>query len=371
MSSPSLVSVIIPSHNYAAFLPQAVDSVLRQRCPEVEVEVIVVDDGSTDDTPAVAERLGDSIRYIRQENSGPSGARNTGLRIASGDFVAFLDADDLFASGVLRSHLRVFAAQPELDMTLCRCMDIQQQKDGMQVTLWPLVKSHWHLHACAANLAPLHCFLTRMRCIRRVGFFDENLRHCEDQEYWLRCYALGAKVGVNPEGLVFYRKHGDNTTQNMGPMYTSDALMQTRIADMLADIPGFAAEDKCAGWLAHALGCLNSVGLLATQDAERSLAMQEYFVRAVLCAAPLYKHHPTGEDAARLLRIRQYYIGRCLMLGKREGLRLTPMTEKVLAVLSRMVPTMAEVPAEALKVRLNSIFVELCVAGLPPQVSVG
>ena len=96
---------------------------LRQRCPEVAVEIIVVDDGSTDDTPAVAARLGDAIRYIRQENQGLSAARNTGLRAASGEFVAFLDADDLFTAWVLRSHLQVFAAQPELDVSICRCME--------------------------------------------------------------------------------------------------------------------------------------------------------------------------------------------------------------------------------------------------------
>lgn len=371
MPSPSLVSVIIPSHNYAAFLPQAVGSVLRQRCPEADVEVIVVDDGSTDDTPAVAERLGSSIRYIRQENSGPSGARNAGLRAAQGDFVAFLDADDLFTDGLLRSHLRIFAAQPELDMTICRCMDIQQQADGNLVTLWPLVKSHWHVHACAANLAPVHCFLTRMSCIRRAGFFDENLRHCEDQEYWLRCYGLGARVAVNPDGMVFYRKHGNNVTRDMSSMYMSDALMQTQVADMLAGLPDFSAQDKCAGWLAHAQGCLNSADLLVERDAARALAMQEYFVRAALNAAPLFKSCPQGDDAARVLRIRQYYGGRCLLLANRADLRPTPMTVKALMVLRRMFPTMADVPLEALKTRLRSIYADLCVAGLPPQMSVG
>lgn len=370
MPSPSLVSVIIPCYNYAAFLPQAVDSVLRQRGPEVEVEIIVVDDGSTDDTPAVAERLGSNIRYIRQENSGPSGARNAGLRVASGDFAAFLDADDLFTAGLLRSHLRIFEAQPNLDMTISRCMDVQQQADGKHLTLWALVKSHWHVHACAGNLAPVHCFLTRMECLRRVGFFDETLHHCEDQEYWLRCYGLGAKVRINTDGIVLYRKHGDNTTRNLASMYVGDSLMQVKVADMLANLPDFSAADKCAGWLAHAYGCLQSATWLIGHDAARSLTMQEYFVRASLNAAPLFRQRPMGEGADQVLRIRQYYAGRCLLFIKEGRLQPTPMAVKALGVLERMFPTFAEVPAAALYARLNHIYAELCVAGLPPQVAV-
>ena len=97
MTSPPLVSVIIPSYNYAGFLLHAVSSVLQQRCPQVEVEVIVVDDGSTDNTAEVARSFGPDVHYIYQENQGLSAARNAGLHAARGDFIAFLDADDLHA----------------------------------------------------------------------------------------------------------------------------------------------------------------------------------------------------------------------------------------------------------------------------------
>ena len=97
------VSVIIPAYNYARFLPLAVQSALQQRGEDFSVEVIVVDDGSTDDTAEVAAGLA-GIRYIHQENQGLSAARNTGMLAARGDFLLFLDADDLLAPQVVSYH---------------------------------------------------------------------------------------------------------------------------------------------------------------------------------------------------------------------------------------------------------------------------
>ena len=114
-----LISVIIPTYNYGRFLPDAVKSVLGQKKDGLAVEIIVVDDGSTDDTADVAQRLGSSIQYIYQENQGLSAARNAGIRAAHGDYLVFLDADDLLTSGTLASHLDNFAVHPELDVSVC------------------------------------------------------------------------------------------------------------------------------------------------------------------------------------------------------------------------------------------------------------
>ena len=362
------MSVVIPSHNYAAFLPQAVSSVLAQRAPGIDVEVIVVDDGSTDNTVEVAQGLGADITFIHQENTGPSGARNAGLRAASGDFVAFLDADDLFAKGLFASHLRVFEAQPELDMVICRCMDIQHGQGDRGLALWSLANSHWAVHACNANLAPIHCFLLRMSCARRVGFFDESIRYCEDQEYWLRCYGYGAKVGVNPDGLVLYRRHGDNSTRDMRPMYLHDSFMQEKIAGMLSGLPHFPDHAKCAGWLAHAAGCLVSAGYLCQLDQQRMLAMQNFFTHAVLNAAPLFKLDARGDATDNLGLVQYYYGGRCLRLRNWRGLQLTPAAAKAVLVLNRLFPRLADLSVEALDARLHSTYAKLCVSGLPPQV---
>ena len=371
MPAQTLVSVIIPSYNYAAFLPQAVASVLGQRAPGLDVEVIVVDDGSTDNTVEVAESLGSDITFIRQANAGPSAARNAGLRVASGDFVAFLDADDLFARGLLASHLQVFEAQPELDMVICRCMDIQHGQEDQGLALWSLPNSHWDVHACNANIAPIHCFLLRMACVRRAGYFDEHIHYCEDQEYWLRCYGLGAKVGINPDGLVLYRKHGDSSTKDMTRMYVHDSLMQEKIADMLRSLPRFPDHAKCAGWLAHAAGSLVSAGYLCQHDHERMLIMQDFFTRAVLSAAPLFKSDTECDVSATLCHVQYYYGGKCLRLARWSGLQLTPAAAKAVMVLNRMFPRLADSSAEGVDARLRSTYAKLCVSGMPPQVRAG
>src|SRR5690242_13247080 len=109
-----LVSVIIPTYNGTAFLRETIDSALAQTYPAVEV--IVVDDGSTDDTAAVIAEYGDRIKGIAQANSGTSAARNTGIRASSGDYIAFLDHDDLWAPIKLARQMRVLRDHPELGM---------------------------------------------------------------------------------------------------------------------------------------------------------------------------------------------------------------------------------------------------------------
>ena len=371
MTSPPLVSVIIPSYNYAGFLPHAVSSVLQQRCPQVEVEVIVGDDGSTDNTAEVARLFGPDVHYIYQENQGLSAARNAGLRAARGDFIVFLDADDLHAKGLLASQLKVFTAQPELDIVICRCLDFSEGANRQVDGLWSLVNSHWDVHACNANLAPVHCYMVRTDIVRRVGYFDQGLRSCEDQDYWLRCYGLGAKVGINTDGVVFYRKHGGGMTENRARMYHHDSLMHEKVGRMLAELPEFPLQAKCAGWLAHAAGCLVSAGYLCELDPERSRVMQDFFTKAVLAAAPLFSNSLPRNDTGNLRYVQDYYGGRCLRLATWSGLQLTPTAAKALMVLKRMFPRMADLSSDALNARLRSTYARLCVIGLPSQVGTG
>jgi glycosyltransferase involved in cell wall biosynthesis len=108
-----LVSCIVPVSNGERYLREALDSILAQTYRPTEI--IVADDGSTDTTPAVATCYGDRIRYVKQDNAGAPTARNRGLRLARGEFVAFLDSDDLWHPEKLERQMRRFEARPELD----------------------------------------------------------------------------------------------------------------------------------------------------------------------------------------------------------------------------------------------------------------
>lgn len=359
MSATPLISVVIPSYNYGSLLPEAVSSALSQRADGLDVEVIVVDDGSTDNTPEVARSLEPDIVYIRQENQGLAAARNTGLRAARGDYAAFLDADDLYAENLLAGQLRIFAENPDLDMVICRCVEKQEEAVSGVLHLWPLVNSHWDVHSCHANLAPVHCHLTRMELVRRAGFFDTALKSCEDHDFWLRCHGLGAKVGVNPLGLVIYRKHGENMTHNAERMFFHDALMHIKVHGMLTDLPAYPS-DKLGGWLAHAAACLFSVGAMSFNK-NMSDKMQDLFAQAVRHAASLVKETRCEMDA-QLLRIRSYYVSRCLFLAQPLEENLAPEAVRAVMILKHLFPEIGQLTPQTMEARAAKNYARLCLS---------
>lgn len=253
------VSVIIPAYNYARYLPLAVQSALNQK--GVEPEILVIDDGSTDNTPEVAAGFGSNILYIRKENQGLSAARNTGMEAASGDFMVFLDADDLLGENCLASHLDVFRSNPEADLSVCRNQMFRAVTPHSQlvpVDLWFLCKSDPLLHLCFLNIAPPHAFMIKSAAARRTGFFDTTLKACEDYDFWLRCAALGQKIAVNPAGMVFYRRHPGSISDQLDTQLEHDVVMHKRLAALLKSRPDFVGDRREEAYLAHAAGCLFS-----------------------------------------------------------------------------------------------------------------
>ncbi|MGH9463243.1 MAG: glycosyltransferase family 2 protein, partial [Vicinamibacteria bacterium] len=215
-----LVSVIIPCYNQARFLQDAVKSVLAQTYPHWEC--IIVNDGSTDDTSNVARMLSSAesrIQVLEQTNKGLSGARNAGLRIARGQYIQFLDADDLIAPNKLQSQVTVLAAMRELalsysDYRYCPENDatFTTTRDSFPpprfVTGKPLwdVASRWETEFSI----PVHCFLFDARFfIERDVSFDETLPSHEDWDCWMRIFALEPLVNHVPEPLAIYRLHDD------------------------------------------------------------------------------------------------------------------------------------------------------------------
>ncbi len=202
MSGP-LISVIVPAYNAARFLPEAIASIRSQRWEPLEI--LLVDDGSTDETPAVAEAL-EGIHVFRKENGGAASARNFGLRAARGEWISFLDADDLWPADKLTRLAPRLEADPSLDVVTGRTQYVR-----MEGALWLDYRfespentvSHIHLGAA----------LYRRRAFERIGGLDESLRVGDDQDWFLRAREAGLRILIVGGVTLHYRLHGSNMTR--------------------------------------------------------------------------------------------------------------------------------------------------------------
>ena len=203
-----LVSIIIPAFNYGRYLPEAIESALNQE--HTAREVIVVDDGSTDDSSAVVARYGPAVTYIRQENAGLSAARNNGIRAARGCYIAFLDADDSWSPRFLSIVLATWRDRPALGAVHSgfRCIDGKSQPLP-QVCVSTVPDGQMYDRLLDGEFFVPSSVVIRRDCFDRVGLFDERLRGSEDWDMWLRVARQYAFAGI-AEPLVNYRIHGQN-----------------------------------------------------------------------------------------------------------------------------------------------------------------
>ena len=209
MPDSALISVIIPTFNRKQLLLEAVESVRRQTFRDWEL--LVVDDGSTDGTDQVIESLiCDGIRYIRQEHSGVSAARNRGIRAARNDWIAFLDSDDYWHKQKLQQQFEALQANPEY---LAVHTDEIWIRSGVRVNprKHHQKRSGWMFHHCLrlCLISPSSILLHRS-LLDESGLFDESFPVCEDYELWLRITARRPVFFV-PEKLVV--KRGGHTDQ--------------------------------------------------------------------------------------------------------------------------------------------------------------
>jgi glycosyltransferase involved in cell wall biosynthesis len=204
MNGP-LVSVIVPCYNAARLLPEAVASIHAQRYEPLEI--LVVDDGSTDETPAVASGFGSAIRYFQKPNGGPASARNLGLREARGELIAFLDADDQWPEYKIELQAGRLLADPELDVVTGRVQYIELP--GGEI---PRLQFEGPDNTLA--FIQLGAGLYRRRAFDRAGFFDETLRFSEDHDWFLRAREAALKIVVLAEVTLLYRLHESNMTRD-------------------------------------------------------------------------------------------------------------------------------------------------------------
>lgn len=210
--SPStpLVSVIMPCFNAAPYIEQAVRSVLDQTY--ATIELIIVDDGSTDASPEIVSRLSDAypgrIRSAEQANAGPYAARNHGLRLATGDYIAFLDADDWWRNDFAEKLLAAVSQDDSVALAYCGWQNIGLQGGRGD----PHVPPDYELEDKAARFLraaapwPIHTALVRRSVLDEVGGFDLDLPTCMDYDLWLRI-AVARPIRLVHEVLAFYRHH--------------------------------------------------------------------------------------------------------------------------------------------------------------------
>jgi glycosyltransferase involved in cell wall biosynthesis len=192
-----LVSVIIPVFNGERFLREAVESVLAQQYSSLEI--IVVDDGSTDGTANVARSLPETVRYLYQTNQGPAAARNRGIEQAQGSLIAFADADDLWPADKLELQLPYLIKEPAVDIVLGR---IQQ-----------VLLSEAQEIAEPAFSVNLGSAIIRKSVFERVGLFDETMRYSEDVDWFMRARESGAAIVTFDAVTLLYRQHEENMTR--------------------------------------------------------------------------------------------------------------------------------------------------------------
>jgi glycosyltransferase involved in cell wall biosynthesis len=224
-----LASVIIPTYNRARCLREAVDSVLAQEFRDFEL--IVVDDGSRDETPQLLQSYGDSIRVLRQENRGVSAARNAGIAGSRGELIAFLDSDDIWLPGKLSRQVEFFRQNPE--SLICQTEELWV-KNGRRVNPG---KRHQKREGMIFEPSLELCLVSpsavmlRRELFDRVGLFNERLPACEDYDLWLRV-SCRYPVGLIETALIAKRGgHADQLSRAPG----LDRYRIESIAKLIAD----------------------------------------------------------------------------------------------------------------------------------------
>lgn len=228
------VSVIIPTYNSARYLTQAVDSVLAQTFRSIEV--VVVDDGSTDDTGLVLQRYGATVKYIRQQNTGVSGARNTGIKNSTGRYVAFLDADDVWHPEKLERQMAALRMAPDCRASYCAFTVTDPSLVPLEITRARRNGPLLHELIMSGNVVGTPSTVVCERSLlEETGAFDSALSQCADWELWVRLSARSNFIYLD-EPLVSYRLHGSNMSIS-APLLEHDSLLVLNKAFAISNLP--------------------------------------------------------------------------------------------------------------------------------------
>lgn len=225
-----LVSVIIPNYNHAQFVGDAINSVLIQGYKNIEI--IVVDDGSTDNSRDVIEQFGNQVKYIYQENAGLSAARNTGIRASKGVFIGVLDADDMYEPQYIKSLVGSLETNPDADGIYCGYQFVDQENKLLpQLENRPVPSDKLYGTLLDGNFFVPESMFLRRYVYDDVGLFDEALRACEDWDVWLRV-TNKYRIIHSPEILTRHRiLAGSMSTDPLRMLTARLAVLKKHVGD--------------------------------------------------------------------------------------------------------------------------------------------
>ena len=236
----ALVSVVIPCHGHGHLLGEAIDSALAQTHPHVEI--VVVDDGSPDDTAAVAESFA-GVRLVRQQQAGLAAARNAGMRASTGDFIAFLDADDRLYPDAIAAGLDAFDRWPDVAFVAGGHRRVDGRGDPLPVTpAERLGDGDAYIAFLRGNWIGMHAaVLYRREAVEAAGGFDPTLPACEDYDLYLRI-ARVRPVRQHDAVVAEYRRHGANMSDDVALMMGQVLhVLQRQLPHVVDDRARFSA----------------------------------------------------------------------------------------------------------------------------------
>jgi glycosyltransferase involved in cell wall biosynthesis len=242
MSQGGRISIISPAYNAAAFYDYWVESIQAQGYEDVEV--LLVDDGSTDDLRERAAKGPAFVRYLRQENRGPAAARNAGIAAATGELVAFLDLDDLWEPNHLRRMAEALAKHPEYPIA--------------QGLIRNFVRENGRAYYCSEpyRFINLGSAVFRRRVFEVCGVFEESMRFAEDFDFLIRCWEQGMRKLDVEEVSLLYQRHEANMTHGKNIVEMGGVLIYKRHLERMRAgkiKPEFPVEKRYAEYIGRSL----------------------------------------------------------------------------------------------------------------------
>lgn len=250
-----IVSVIIPVYNGAAEVRRAIDSALGQT--GCEVEVIVLNDGSDDETASVLQKYGDSIRAIHQQNSGLAKTRNNGIALATGDWVAFLDHDDYWQPEKLWLQLKA-AEKTNYDVVYTNAANFVDTKRVTELRSEPeaMVEGDLLAHLLQDNFIVVSSVMIKRTVIQQIGGFDSSLPSVEDWDLWLKLSSQGVRFAAVREPVTMYQWRAGSMSKNFELMRTTRQKIVRRALESerakalswSARRRALASIESCSAW---------------------------------------------------------------------------------------------------------------------------